>query len=55
MLISLFCLTEFFGAEYVQSGDEDRKHNDEKEAESGEEGKAGEKPASIFPAKSDSE
>ena len=46
------CFAEFFGAERVQSGDEERKQNEEKEAESGEEGK---RLTFLLPAKSDPE
>lgn len=45
---------EYFGAERVTSGDEDKKH-EEKEAESGEEGKAARAMPNILPSKSDPE
>lgn len=51
--IVLLCL-EYFGAERVTSGDEDKKH-EEKEAESGEEGKAARAIPNVFPSKSDPE
>jgi hypothetical protein len=52
--MSLPVSAENFGAERVAPGDEDKRH-EEKEAESGEEGKAARALPNVFPSKSDPE